>query len=578
MLTHLQIRDFAIVDAAELEFSPGLTVLTGETGAGKSIVVDALTLAAGARAGADQIRAGAERAEVSATFDVRLAPRQLRDLLDEQSIVTGDELVVRRVVASDGRSRAYLNGQTVPVQLLRDIVGQLVEVHGQHEFQSMVRPAAQRELLDDYGKLGSLAGQVESAHRVWLALLNGLLQIESQVRDRDARLELLRYQASELEALDLKPGEFAELKAESLRLANSGRLLECSQSAVQLLYEGDGGSAHAYIAQAIAGLKPLLHVDPALAAVVPLLDEAAIRVTESARELSRYASSFDMDSARQGEVERRLAAMEELARKHRVEPDELLQRRAGLATELAQLERADSDLATLRKQHTESLVQYRELASRLSAERTTAARSFGKDISGRMQTLGMSGGRFQVDVTPHESTEPQPYGLDQIEFRVTANPGQPLRPLAKVASGGELSRLSLAVQVACTAQDLRCMVFDEVDAGIGGAVAEIVGRELRALGGRAQVLCVTHLPQVASLAHHHLRVVKLTDGKTTRTSITTLSGEDRVHELARMLGGVQVTARAQEHAREMLSAAGRDDPAAGSGAEVARLRRGKPRT
>jgi DNA repair protein RecN (Recombination protein N) len=555
MLTHLQIRDFAIVDSVELEFGPGLTVLTGETGAGKSIVVDALTVASGARAGADQIRAGAERAEVCATFDLRKAPRALRDRLDEQAIEADDELIVRRVLTADGRSRAYLNGQTVTLQLLREVVGELVDIHGQHEFQSLVRPVAQRELLDSYGRLDPLVGQVQAAHRVWFALLDRLLQLESQARDRDARLELLRYQDGELAALDLKPGEFAALGAESQRLANSGRLLESTQAAAQALYEGDGGSAHASIAQAIALLRPLQHVDAALAPLLPLLEEASIRVSEAARELSRYADALDLDSSRQAEVERRLAAIEDLARKHRSAPAELTERREVLRSELAALEHIDHNVATLRRQQTDALAQYRELATQLSTQRSAAALAFSRDISQRMQALGMRGGEFQVDVQPHQATEPQAHGLDQIEFRVTANPGQPLRSLAKVASGGELARLSLAVQVACTAGDLRCMVFDEVDSGIGGAVAEIIGRELRALGERAQVLCVTHLAQVASQGHHHLRVLKLSDGRSTRTQITPLSGDDRVQEIARMLGGVQVTARAQDHAREMLDAA-----------------------
>ena len=555
MLTHLQIRDFAIVDAVELEFGPGLTVLTGETGAGKSIVVDALTVASGTRAGADQIRAGAERAEVCATFDIRKAPRVLRDRLDAQAIEADDELIVRRVLTTDGRSRAFLNGQTVTLQLLRDVVGELVDIHGQHEFQSLVRPVAQRELLDSYGRLDPLVGQVQAAHRVWVALLDRLLQLESQARDRDARLELLRYQDGELAALDLKPDEFAALGAESQRLAHSGRLLESTQAAAQALYEGDGGSAHASIAQALGLLRPLQHVDAALAPLLPLLEEASIRVSEAARELSRYADALDLDSSRQAEVERRLAAIEDLARKHRSAPAELTERREVLRSELAALEHIDHNVSTLRRQQTDALAQYRELATQLSTQRSAAALAFSRDISQRMQALGMRGGEFQVDVQPHQATEPQAHGLDQIEFRVTANPGQPLRSLAKVASGGELARLSLAVQVACTAGDLRCMVFDEVDSGIGGAVAEIIGRELRALGERAQVLCVTHLAQVASQGHHHLRVLKLSDGRSTRTQITPLSGDDRVQEIARMLGGVQVTARAQDHAREMLDAA-----------------------
>jgi DNA repair protein RecN (Recombination protein N) len=566
MLTHLQIRDLAIVDSLELDFTNGLTVLTGETGAGKSIVVDALTLVCGARATADQIRAGADKAEIAATFDIRQLPRALRDLLEEQSIEADDELLVRRVINADGRSRAYLNGQAVPVQQLREIVGSLLDVHGQHEFQSLVRAGSQRELLDQYGRLEPLAGQVEAAHRVWLALLNRLLEIESRLRDRDARIELLRFQDSELAALDLKPGEAAELAAEATRLGNRGRLLEGTQLAAQLLYEGESGTAQASLARAQSALRPLLAVDPALEAIMPLLDEAAIRITEAARELASYAESLDMDSGRQAVVESRLATAEDLARKHRVAVADLPAHRTALRAELDALETAEQDVATLRRQQGEALTAYRELAMTLSASRCTTAVTFSKEITARMHTLGMAGGRFQVDVSPHASTEPQPHGLDQIEFRVTANPGQPLRALAKVASGGELARLSLAVQVACVADERRCMVFDEVDAGIGGAVAEVVGKQLRALGARSQVLCVTHLPQVAAQGHHHLRVLKLTDGKTTRTSLAELSGNERVQEVARMLGGAQITEKALAHAREMLSA-----PQAASG-DTARLK------
>jgi len=286
--------------------------------------------------------------------------------------------------------------------------------------------------------------------------------------------------------------------------------------------------------------------------VLALLAEAAIQIKEAARELEHYCDSLDMDTARQDEVERRLAAIEELARKHRIPPAELHVRAGQLAGELESVERAETDLAILRRELAAALDSYRGQAQQLSARRATAGRALARDITARMQTLGMSGGRFQVDVGQSETTEPAQHGIDQVEFRVTANPGQPLRALSKVASGGELSRLSLAVQVSCAARETRCMVFDEVDSGIGGAVAEIVGRELRALGERGQVLCVTHLPQVASQGHHHLRVTKLTDGKTTRTALAELSAADRVEELARMLGGIEVTSRAREHAREML--------------------------
>jgi DNA repair protein RecN (Recombination protein N) len=554
MLTHLQIRDFAIVDSVELELRPGLTVLTGETGAGKSIIVDALQLIAGGRAGAEAVRHGAERAEVSGTFDLSRAPRALKQWLEEQSVASSGELIVRRVIGADGRSRAYLNGQSVPVQLLREAGNILIEIHGQHEFQSLTRAAAQRELLDGYASLEALAGQVGIAHRVWLEHLNRTLDLESKARDRDAKLELLRYQVRELEALSIRAGELESLSEEHGRLANRGRLASGAQLALAELYEGEDTSAHATLARAHGALKGLVTLDPKLAPVLPLLEQASIHVGEAARELERYRETLDVDAARQEEVERRLAAIEELARKHRVRPGELAERGTQLTRELEALERADLDLAVLKKELTASLQGYREQAKELSGKRMAAARALARDISARMQTLGMTGGRFEADVTQDGNAEPSQHGIDQIEFRVSANPGSPPRALAKVASGGELSRLSLAVQVSCLQDESRCMVFDEVDAGIGGAVAEIVGRELRALGSRGQVLCVTHLPQVASQAHHHLRVNKLTDGRTTRTALAELTPEERVEELARMLGGVEVTGKAREHARDMLAA------------------------
>jgi DNA repair protein RecN (Recombination protein N) len=556
MLTHLQIRDFAIIDAIELELHPGLTVLTGETGAGKSILVDALQLLAGGRAGAEMVRHGADRAEISGTFDLAQAPRELKQWLEEQSLSGGEELIIRRVVTADGRSRAYLNGQSVSLQLLREAGNILIDIHGQHEFQSLMRSAAQRELLDAYGKHESVTAQVGIAHRVWLEILNRTLELETKARDRDAKLELLRYQVRELSALQLKEGEVASLIEERTRLSNRGRLVEGTQTALQQLYENEQGSAHAGVSRALQALRGLALVDLHLASIVKILEEASIQITEAARELERYRESLDVDSTQQDKIEKRLSAIEELARKNRVKPEDLIERAQQLAVELETLERADLDLAVLRKDLATALESYRAQAQQLSARRVTAGRALAKDVTTRMQTLGMSGGRFQVEVTQDGNADPAQHGLDQIEFRVTANPGQPLRALAKVASGGELSRLSLAVQVSRAARDTRCMVFDEVDSGIGGGIAEIIGRELQSLGARGQVLCVTHLPQVASQGHHHLRVTKLTDGRTTRTALTDLSGQDRVEELARMLGGIEVTAKAREHAREMLKIAG----------------------
>ncbi len=562
MLRYLQIRDFAIIDSVELEFSGGLTVLTGETGAGKSIIVDALELLAGGRAGADVVRTGAERADITATIDIAGMGGELRHLLDEQSIAHEGELVLRRVIGSDGRSRAWLNGQPVPLQVLGRAAALLIDIHGQHEFQSLVRPATQRSLVDSYGKLESLVGQVRSAHSVWLTLLNRSIQVDSAADERGSRLDLLRHQLQEIDALALKPGEIAELHAEHARLANRGRLLAAVRGALECLYESDGPTAHALLARSLVSLRQGGSLDAELQALTPLIEEAEMRVKEASHSLQQYLDALDIDPQRADAIERRLAAIEELARKHRIAAEALPERGEALGAELAALESAASDRGALRAQLAAALATYQEAARQLSARRATAARSLAKDISARMQALGMGGGRFLIDVSPLDSAEPAAHGIDQIEFRVSTNVGQAPRAVAKVASGGELARLSLAVQVSCAADTARCMVFDEVDSGIGGAVAEIVGRELRLLGTAGQVLCVTHLPQVAAQGHQHLRVTKFSDGASTRIRVNALSGQDRVQEIARMLGGVEITQRAQAHALEMISAAASPAPAA----------------
>src|SRR5688572_29269038 len=398
MLTHLQIRDFAIIDLVDLEVRAGLTVLTGETGAGKSIVVDALALLAGGKGGAEVVRAGTERAELSATFDISGSPEELRELLAEQSVEAEDELTVRRVIAGDGRSRGYLNGVSVPLTLLRDVGALIVDIHGQHEFQSLTRTAAQRELLDDFGKHLDLAANVRESHKVWVALVNRAVELEGKAKDRDSRIEMLRFQVNELKALDLKEGEVPQLSEERTRHSNRGRLAEAAQQAVALLYDSDAGNAHATASRALAGIKTLSSVDPRLAKVVPIVDEATIQIREAARELSRYLETLDIDPARQEEVERRLAAIEELSRKHRVPGNELAARGTALEKELGELNSADNDLNALKKQQADALEAYRKLATQLSAMRQTAARALSKDITARMQTLGMAGGRFLIDV------------------------------------------------------------------------------------------------------------------------------------------------------------------------------------
>jgi DNA repair protein RecN (Recombination protein N) len=557
VLVHLQIRDFAIIDAVELELEGGLTALTGETGAGKSIVVDAVMLALGARASADAIRHGAERAEITATFEAGDDPA-VRRWLGEQSLAAdGGEIVLRRVIGRDGRSRQYVNGQSLPAQPVRELGELLIDIHGQQEFQSLVRRDAQRALLDEHGGHDGLLAPVEESAADWRRLRDERDALAAMARDRGARLELLRYQVGELEALGLAPDEVPALAGERVRLANRGRLAEAAQNALALAYDADGADAHACAARAASQLRGVTAVDARLAEPLAILEESLVGLREAGARLSAYLETLDADPARQEQVERRLAAIEELARKHRVPAAELPSQLARLREELAALEHSELALGTLDGRIADALARYRTAATALSAARRAAARRLATAVTGLMRQLGMPGGRFEVALEDNAGAEPSANGDDRPEFLVSANPGQPVKPVSKVASGGELSRISLAVQVAGAARHARsCMIFDEVDAGIGGGVAEIVGRQLRELGGRGQVLCVTHLAQVASQAHHQLRVNKLTDGRTSRTAVAALSSDERVEELARMLGGVEVTRKAREHAREMLRAAG----------------------
>jgi DNA repair protein RecN (Recombination protein N) len=557
VLTHLQIRDFAIIDAIELELESGLTALTGETGAGKSILVDAVMLAIGGRAGADVVRHGAERAEIAATFDLRDNAAAC-EWLAGQSLDAAGELQLRRVVAADGRSRAYVNGQVQPVQQLRALGELLVEIHGQQEFLTLTRRDAQRALVDEHGRHASLQEPVVRLATEWRAVDARLSALRAAASERDSRLELLRYQAQEIDALGLLPGEPAELAAEAQRLANRGRLVETAQLVLRLLYEGDGEDAHATTGRAAAALRGASALDSRLGPVAALIDEALIPLGEAGRALGRYLESLELDPQRQEHVEQRMASIEQLARKHRVAAAELPAQLTRLREELAGLESAASQLGELEARRAALRCAYDTAAAALSAARRRAAGDLAAAVTRLMRGLGMPGGVFAVEVTTPPAASVDPQGADAIEFLVSANPGQPPRAVARVASGGELSRISLAVQVAAAQQThgRLCMIFDEVDAGVGGAVAEMVGRQLHALGTRGQVLCVTHLPQVASQADHHARVAKLTDGRSSRVVLNVLAHDQRVEELARMLGGVEITAKAREHAREMLRTAG----------------------
>jgi DNA repair protein RecN (Recombination protein N) len=551
MLTRLQLRDLVIVDQAELEIGPGLTALTGETGAGKSIVVDALLLLAGGRGAGDVVRHGAERAEVAATFS-HLSAAALH-WLEEQAIEHNGEVTVRRVTGTDGRSRAYINGQLVSIQALREFAEFLIEIHGQQEFQHLVKRSAQREMLDEHLSAEDLITVLSGIYQRYRACRRDYEALTSVAANREERLDLLRHQLAELEAEVGTVAEIEELFVDRKRIVGRDRLAAAARTALTCVNDDEGASAHNLLAKASSALRAAADTDPALGQAAQLLSEATINAREAADTLRRYLDALDIDPVRQEEIERQAAALEALARKHRRGVLELPAQLTHIEQEIETLASAELSLADFERQLKELGHDYGAAAGRLTEARRRAAGALSTQITELMQVLGMAGGRFAVNVSPAED-QFGPNGRDEIEFLVSANPGLPLKSLAKVASGGELSRISLAVQVAAAANSgSLCMVFDEVDAGIGGAVAEIVGRQLRALGERTQVLCVTHLAQVASQAHSQFRVTKQSDGQATRTAVTPLSAAERVDEIARMLGGIDVTEQARAHAREMLA-------------------------
>jgi DNA repair protein RecN (Recombination protein N) len=557
MLTHLKLRDLVIVDEAELEFGPGLTALTGETGAGKSIVVDALLLIAGGRGAGDIVRHGAERAEVAAGFS-GLSEGAAR-WLEDQSVEHDGEIIVRRVIGTDGRSRAYVNGQLVPVQSLRELAEFLIEIHGQQEYQRLVKRSAQRELLDAHVPEAELAAVAQIYER-YRASRSDYESLKAAAENRESRLDLLRYQLTELKGEVGTVAAIEELFLEQKRIAGRSRLAAAASSALEAVYDADAESAHDLLAKAGGALRAAAQIDPAIAQAAQLLNEAAILTREAAESLRHYLEGLDIDPARREEIERQAAALEGLARKHHQNVLELPALLARTEEEIRLLEGAELSLAECERKVMTLAGDYGAAAQRLTQARQRAAEVLGGRITDLMQSLGMHGGRFAVRVDPSDE-QFGAQGRDDIEFQVSANPGQPLKNLAKVASGGELSRIGLAVQVTAAANAAAlCMVFDEVDTGIGGAVAEIVGRQLRALGGRSQVLCVTHLAQVAAQAHRQFRVTKLTDGKITRTAVKTLGAAERVDEIARMLGGIDISEQARSHAREMLDRAASAEP------------------
>ncbi len=552
MLTHIHIWNFAIVEQLDLELEAGMTVLTGETGAGKSILLDALGLALGDRADSNVIRHGAEKAEISVTFDTRQA--SAAELwLKEHELDSEEECIIRRTISSKGASRAFINGKPCPITLLRELGEMLVDLHGQHEHHSLLRHEVQQQLLDDYADHSALLSALTQAYKQWQSLNKDMLVLDKARSERASRLELLRYQVSELETLNLAEGEADELDVEHKRLANAQQIMQSNDHILNLLEENEQSSINSLLAQSLSDLQSLTEMDANLQSTSELLDSASIQINEAISELRLYRDQITLDPQRLAEIETRLASITDLSRKHQISASELPAHFVRLQEELNNLEQADIRAGHLQEDIEQASAEYLSRARKLSQSRNKAAKKLASQISERMQQLGMEGGRFAIELMPREKNNFSIQGMEQAEFVVSANPGQPLKALNKVASGGELSRISLAIQVISANASLSpTLIFDEVDVGIGGRVAEIVGRQLRELGGQQQVICVTHLPQVAALGHHHLQVCKQADADNTSSDIQTLSDSQRVDEVARMLGGLKITEQTLSHAREMI--------------------------
>lgn len=559
MLKHLFIRNFAIIDELELDFNAGLTALTGETGAGKSILLGALNLVLGDRADNDSIKQGSEYAEIVAEFDIKKLDF-ISSWLVTQELNTDDECILRRRISKDGRSRAYINSTPVNLQIIRELAEMLIDIHGQHEHQSIMKSNVQRQLLDDYANHSPLLESVSNLY-VELKLIEDQLQhLQQTSNEQNDRLDLLRFQTHELDILSLEENEYQLLNSQHKRMANAEKINNTIQQAIQSLSEDDDNNVQSLVAHIIDSITDIKDIDDSLNPVAEMLQEALIQIDESVSFLQSYSDSAELDPAQLIFTEQRIQNILDLARKHRVDPEELQSLHIKLQQELDDIDHVDERLNELAVKQKELEGKYLTASSKLTESRKKAAKKLNKNITQSMQTLGMDGGKFEIEIQPTKSRR-SASGLDQIEYTVTANAGQPCKPIARVASGGELARISLAIQmIIANNSQVPSLIFDEVDSGVGGGIAEIVGQHLRTLGsaksGKAnQVICITHLPQVASQAHNHLRVEKQTKNKKTTSQVVTLDKEQRRQEIARMLSGVEITAQSLKHADEMIERA-----------------------
>lgn len=553
MLESIVIHNFAIIDQAHIDFSAGMTALTGETGAGKSILLDAIQLVLGDRADVNSIKATADRADICVSFDISNNP-SAQEYLQQQSLDNTDgECLLRRVIQQNGRSKAFINGQPVPLTQMRDLGEMLVDIHGQHEHQSLQKALVQRQLLDASID-PELLDKTRQAYHHWQQLKNQLETAQDQSSAKQQRVDLLELYCAELDELDLKQGEMAGLNSEYQRQSHAGQLMETSSAVIDMLYDNDQANAQSILAASLQQMEALCQIDNSLKTTTELVHSAWIQVSEASNELRSYLDRIDVEPGRLDWINQRLNQVQHLSRKHQIDAEKLTDLHRQFHQELDQLRLNEEDIEALQSAINQAYEDYLNHARKLSTERHHVASRLSADITEVMQSLGMQGGIFEIQVMPIDSTARyHQHGIDQVVFTVSANPGQPLRPIQKVASGGELSRISLAIQVILSASSqIPTLIFDEVDSGIGGGIAEIVGRKLRQIAANRQVFCVTHLPQVASQAHQHYRVNKYSGDQHTTTEIHYLDQDQRLEEIARMLGGMTITEQTRAHAREMI--------------------------
>jgi DNA repair protein RecN (Recombination protein N) len=556
MLLNLNIIDLAVVDALDLDLEPGMSVLTGETGAGKSILLTALGLALGDRADSGYVRPGSKRAEINIEFDLSKAPL-VKQWLEDNELDDDGQCMIRRTVSDDGRSKAYINNRPVNLQTLQSLSRQLVEIHGQHAHLTLLDSEEQRRLLDGFAANQGLLDKLNGCYQSWKQAHKELHQLLKAGSDQAEREELLRYQLEELQQLDLENFDYQALADEHNKLANLGKILGVGQQQLDILYDNDQQSIADMLGHVIHAINELSQYAGELNGVSELLSDAEIQIGEATQQLRRFLENQEADPQQLAWLENQIGVIQSLSRKHKTQAEELPALAEQFAKELDNLTHSSERIESLNADCELQLAQYRKLAAELSSSRRKAGAELQQRISDAIKELGMPHGEFIVKIDTPEQAEPQRNGVDSLEFLVSTNPGLPAKPLAKVASGGELSRISLAIQVTTsTDKTTPTMIFDEVDSGIGGGIAEIVGQKLRRLSKNRQVLCVTHLPQVASQAHQHLFVAKNQKAAVTSSTVRRLSDEERVDEVARMLGGVTITENTLAHAREMLASGG----------------------